>query len=191
MIAWKRSTFFVMLALGLCTLPAIARSAEESTKQIRVGLGVGGVYEFYLLDGSLFSGGGTTAELSLELELSKKSALGIGTRYRTLAALGPDPRAVSVAVIKVNNLDYFGYLRLGWLDLLGGATQFSSKLILANGSGQEIVENSLIPLVGAGISFLPTKRLKGRLYGIYTFGQAFGYSMSSVQFLATFSIALP
>ncbi len=188
---WNLSFLLVALFTIFFSVPSLAQIPGTGTSEIRIGLGVGGVYEFYQLDGAWFGGGGPSAELSLELGLGKNAALGLGARYRSLTALGPDPTATSAAIIEVNNTDYFGYLRVGWLDLLAGATQFSGRLLLVNGSGQEIVEKSLIPLGGIGFNFLPTKRLKGRIYGVYTFGEAFGYSMSSIQIHATLSLSFP
>lgn len=180
---------FLGFFFGLVSMSCFAQLPSAKTTDIR--LGVGGVYEFYLLDGVWFTGGGPSAEINFEMALDKKSTMGLGARYRILSALGTGPTAASAAVIEVQNIDYFAYLRLGWLEIFGGMTQLSGKLILVNETGREIQDSAFIPHGGLSVNFISTKQLKGRVSGIYAMGDAFGYSVTSIQMLATLSVLLP
>lgn len=188
---WNLCLFIFTVCGILGAQQSFAASSSSRAADLRIGLSVGGVYEFFQVGGTWFGGGGPSVGSSLEFGLGQNTALGIGARYRTLAALGPNPTANSASIIEASNTDLYGFLRLGWVDILGGMTRFSGKLLLLNGNGREIAEDTSIPLGGLGFNILSTNRLRGRLYGIYTFGDAFGYSMTSVQVHGSLSILLP
>jgi hypothetical protein len=177
------------------TLGLISNSklSEEDPTVLKLNFGAGLTYEFQSLDGVLLTGSGPSAEMNLEFVLGRRRSWGVGARYRRLSLLGPEVSASGATIEQISNIDYTLFARFGWLDLFGGVEQFSGDIFVidSGSSGSKRSDSKLLPVGGVGILLYSGKGLKGRLQGIASSGQAFGYSLTSIRVNASLQIAFP
>jgi len=193
------------LSLGLAVLSTAASAAgefapgpsslsqDENPTVLRMNLGAGVAYEFQSLDGVLLTGSGPSAELNLEFKVSKRRAWGLEARYRRMSLLGPDVSVSGATIQQLSNFDLTLFGRFGWLDLFAGAEKFSGKLFVIDSgvAGRQLEESKYLPVGGFGVLFYSTRRLKGRLQGIGSYGEAYGYSLTSLRVNASLQVAFP
>lgn len=178
-------------SVGIVTTDS--RQQDEGGTTLRLNFGLGLAYEFQSLDGVLLTGSGPSAEVNLEFVLGKRRSWGVGARYRQISLLGPDVSAAGATIEKISNIDYTLFARFGWLDLFGGMEQFSGDIyVVDSGSaGSKRSESKLLPVGGLGLLLYSTKGLKGRLQGIASVGDVYGYSVTSLRVNASLQISFP
>ena len=166
--------------------------SEEQTV-LRLNLGAGLTYEFQSLDGVLMTGSGPSAEINLEFVIAKRRSWGFGARYRHLSLLGPDVSAAGATIQKISNIDTTAFARFGWLEIFAGVESFSGDLFVVDSAvpGSQISESRLIPVGGLGVTFYSSKGIRGRMHASGSYGEAYGYSLTSMRVNASMQMNFP